>query len=106
MIGHSQTRSGNIESSTDDYVSGIIQSNSYLREQSRRTRTTVGGRSGFMSVLGGQSPVTGQSELVTVFTTLLRNGDIAYIALVVPQAEGQTYNDAFQLMLRSVRFND
>ena len=101
-----QRSSGNLRQDTDQYIQGILQANSYLRAQSNYQRTTVGGRTGLGIVLAGRSPVTGEEEVTTVYTTQLRNGDLFYMVTVAPQDESYNYNNAFRNMIRTVRFND
>jgi hypothetical protein len=57
-------------------------------------------------VLAGASPVTGRNEVVTVYTTYLRNGQLFYIVTVVPENEASTYNNAFRNLVGRVQLND
>lgn len=106
MVGIHRGSGGSLSQSTEDYVNGILQSNTYLRQRGGYTRATVAGRSGYSTVLSGRSPVTGRTENVTVFTAPIRSGDILYIAAVVPSDEAVRYNTAFRTMVSSIRLND
>jgi Zn-dependent protease with chaperone function len=106
MVGLSRARGANFDQATQDYVDGLIQSNSYLRQQGGFTRATVSGRQSYMTTLTGRSPVTGRNETVTIYTVPLRSGDLLYIAAVVPSDESFRYNSAFRSMISSVRLND
>ena len=53
--------------------------------------------------LVGRSPVTGQIEVVNVYVTMLRSGDIFYVNLVAPQREYRTFEPAFVQVLRSIQ---
>jgi len=99
-------RSNNLRQSTDDLISGLLQSNSYLSQQSGYQRVNVGGRSGLQMSLSGRSNVTGQNETVTVATTQLRNGNLFYLIFVSPQSEQGNYQRTFSTVLRSVRLTD
>jgi len=105
MMGVAQTRSANISQATQEYVEGLLQSNNYLQQQNNYSRATLAGRSGLATVLSGRSPVTGRTEIVTVYTTSLRSGYLFYVITVVPQNEAATYDYAFRNMLRSLRLN-
>jgi beta-barrel assembly-enhancing protease len=105
LIGVTPARSRNLSQDTEDYVQGLMQSNNYLRQQSGYSRVSVGGRSGLGTVLSGRSPITGNTEIVTVYTTYLRNGGMFYVITVAPQNESSTYDYAFRTMLRSLRLN-
>lgn len=106
MVGLAKTRGGSFDQATRDYVEGLVQSNSYLRQQGGFTRTTVAGRQSYMTTLSGRSPVTGRNETVTVYTVPMRSGDLLYIAAVAPSDDAYRYNSAFRTMIRSVRLND
>ena len=106
MIGVTRSRGGSFDQATQEYVQGLVQSNSYLRQQSGFTRTSVGGRQAYATTLAGRSPVTGRNETVTVYTVPLRSGDLLYIAAVAPSDEAFRYNSAFRTMIGSVRLND
>ncbi|MDQ3798076.1 MAG: M48 family metalloprotease [Acidobacteriota bacterium] len=103
MIGIAQTQSANLSQGTQEYVEGLLQSNNYLRQQSNYSRAVIAGRSGLATVLAGRSPVTNRNEIVTVYTTTLRNGYLFYVITVVPQNEAASYDYAFRNMLRSLR---
>ncbi len=106
MIGVARSGNGNLQQVTQDYINGILQSNSYLRQRSGFSRTTLAGRTGYMTVLSGQSPITGRVELVNVYVTQLRNGDLFYVDTVVPENESSRYNSAFRNLINSIRISD
>jgi hypothetical protein len=104
MIGLDLT-GGDLAQATEDYLNSILQSNSYLRQRSSFSRTTVAGRSGYTAVLSGRSPVTGRTEIVTIYTTQLRSGELFYAATVVPETDSSRYSTAFRTMINSIRLN-
>ena len=108
LIGMAQARSNNLTQATEDYINGLLQAegNNYLRQESDYARANIGGRNGLATVLTGRSPLTNQNEIVTVYTTQLRNGGLFYVVTVAPQNEVSSYNAAFRNMLRSLRLND
>lgn len=106
MIGLSRSRGGTFDQAAQDYVDGIVQSNSYLRQQGGFSRATVAGRQSYVTTLSGRSRVTGRNETVTVYTVPMRSGDLLYIAAVSPSDESFRYNSAFRTMVGSVRLND
>ncbi|MEO5858306.1 MAG: M48 family metallopeptidase [Pyrinomonadaceae bacterium] len=106
MVGLSRTRGGSFDQATQEYVDGLVQSNSYLRQQGGFTRTTIAGRQAYLTTLAGRSPVTGRNETVTVYTVPMRSGDLLYIAAVAPSDESFRYNSAFRSMVGSIRLND
>jgi beta-barrel assembly-enhancing protease len=106
LIGLFQSQSKNLNDATDEYVSGILKGNDYLRQQSGYTRATISGRNALATVLSGRSPVTGKAEVATVYTTQLRNGQLFYLVAVSPQDESSNYNYAFRNMIRSIRLSE
>jgi hypothetical protein len=59
-----------------------------------------------VATLTNVSEVTGRGESVTVFTTLLRDGNFFYCIAVVPQDEYQAYQRPFQRVTQSIRLSD
>ncbi len=106
ILGVDQEQSTDLRGATDQYLSELLQGNSYLRQQNNATGTTVSGRAGYVTTLSGQSPLTGRMEQVTVVTTILRDGRIMYLDFVVPQDEARNYQRAFNTILRSLQLND
>lgn len=106
LIGIQRNNGGSLQQNTESYINNILQANTFLRAQSRYSRVNVGGRSGLGIMLAGTSPVTGRTEVDTVYTTQLRNGDLFYVVTVVPQSESSNYNYAFRNMINSIRIND
>lgn len=108
LIGVTQTRSRDLGQATEEYVNSLLQnqSNSYLRQQSNFSRTSIDGRAAYATVLSGRSPITGRTEVVNLYTTQLSNGSLLYIAMVAPQEESSRYNNAFRNLVRSAQIND
>jgi Zn-dependent protease with chaperone function len=106
LIGTYKTQSRNLGEATDEYVKGILQSNNYLRQNSGYTRTVISGRTAYSTILSGTSPITGRTEMATVYTTTLSDGQLFYVVTVVPQNEASNYNYAFRNMIRSIRLSD
>jgi hypothetical protein len=105
MIGVVKANSG-FQQALQEYINSVLQANDYLRQTSGFTRTSIGGRSGYMTELSGRSPVTGRNELVTVYALQLRSGDLFYLDTVVPEDESYRYESAFRNMVSSIRIND
>ena len=106
MIGAARTNSSNLLQSTRDYVNELLQANTYLRQTGGLQRANVAGRTGYATVLSGRSNVTGETEVVTVYTAQLRSGDLFFVAAVAPQDEAYRYTSVFRNMVSSIRLND
>lgn len=108
LIGGAQANSRNLSQATDEYIDSLLQAagNEHLRQTSNPYRTTISRREGLATVLSGRSPITGRTEVATVYTTQLRNGGLFYVITVVPENEASRYNNAFRNMLGSIVIND
>ncbi len=106
MVGVANVQDNDLLRASQSYVDGILQSNQYLRQQSNLSGTSIGGRRGYITQASGISPVTRETEVVTIYTTQLRNGALFYTITVAPRDETRNYNRAFRNMLNSIRFND
>lgn len=105
-IGIAQTNSRNLQQATNDFLSGLQQGNGNLRARSGYQRAYVAGRNGLSISLSNTNEATGRPEIVNVFTTQLRNGELMYIIMVAPESDYNNYQSTFQNVLRSVQLND
>lgn len=106
MIGAFRPRNSGAANAAREYVSNMLQSNSYLTQQSNLTGARISGRQGYTTTLSGRSPVTGRNETVTIYTVPLRSGDLLYVAAVAPETESYRYSSIFRSMIGSLQLND
>lgn len=106
MIGVYRGQTTDLASSSRDFVNGLLQANSYLRQSSNFQNSRLGGRQALVTQLSGRSPIYGSTEVVTIYTAQLRNGEMFYFAAVAPQNAPARYNTAFRGMLNSIRLSD
>ena len=106
FIGTYKARSRNLSEATEEYVEELLRNNTYLSGNSGYTRTVVSGRTAYARVFSGRSPVTNATEITTVYTLILSDGQLLYIATVSPQNQAASYNTAFRNLIRSIRLND
>jgi Zn-dependent protease with chaperone function len=105
VAGVVNTRTDNLEQASDMLIGSLLQNNGYLQPQDRYLRSSMGRRRALSISLTGNSPVTGRTETVNVYTSILRNGWLFYILNVAPKDEYGQYQRAFNEMIRSVRLN-
>lgn len=105
IVGVVNAQGNNLHEASQRYLEALLQSNPYLRQQRGFRGTTIDGRRGLNTRLAGRSNVTGRSEVVTVYTTMLPNGNLFYLIGVAPRDQSQVYNRAFRTMLQSLDFN-
>jgi len=102
MVGVAQVQGTNTQQAAQEYLNGVLQGNSYLQQHGGFTRYNLNGRQGYTTTLSGQSPVTGRTEVVTIYTALVSEGQLFYVATVVPQDESTRYSAAFRSLLTSI----
>jgi beta-barrel assembly-enhancing protease len=105
-LGVAQTQSRNLQRATDEFIQGLAQGNNQMRQQSGYQRSYIGGRNALAMTLTNVNEATGRQEVVTVFTTMLRNGELFYVISVAPNNEYGTYSRVFQNVVRSIQLND
>jgi hypothetical protein len=107
MIGRYRGSTGDLQRNTEEYINGVLQGNSYLRGRSGGSQNfSIDGRRAIANAFAGTSPVTGSTELVTIYTVGLNSGEIFYAVTVVPEREYNGYDPAFRRTIRSIRLND
>ena len=104
--GITRNETHSLQEATEEFIDGLSESNPSLRASGRLQNTTLSGRNGVMAILRNVSEVTGRGETVTVFTTLLRDGNLFYCITVAPEDDYQTYQRSFQRVTQSIRLID
>lgn len=106
MIGVIPANGRNLQQASEGLVRSLVQRSSYLRQQSNFMRGQVGGRAGLAVVLAGKWSATNRAEVVTAYTTTLRNGNLLFVLTAVPQEDVLPYRPMFVTMMRSLRINE
>jgi Zn-dependent protease with chaperone function len=105
-VGVAQSQGGNLRQATDAFINSLAQGNRNIRQQSQYQRGNISGRNALAINLSNVNEATGRNEIISVYTTLLRNGGLFYMIAVAPQNEYNSYQGAFRNVLGSVRLND
>jgi Zn-dependent protease with chaperone function len=106
MIGVRPAQRRPLDQTTTAYINEVLQNNDYLTQQGGLKSGALANRNAFAATLAGVSPVTGQTELVTVYTMQLKSGEVFFVATVVPEKESSAYNATFRSVLGSIKLND
>ncbi len=106
MTGFESTQSRDLATNSQNYVNSVLQGNTYLSQRSGFVQTNISGRQGYSVQLSGRSQLTGRTEIVTIYTTQLRNGQLFYLVTVAPSDEAASYSQAFRSIINSVQIND
>lgn len=105
-FGVGQTQSRNLQQATQEFLNGLAQGNSNLRQRTGFQRSTLSGRTALTMSLTNVNEATGQAEVVNVVTTQLRSGQLFYMIAVAPQNEARSFQAAFNNILRTVQLRD
>jgi Zn-dependent protease with chaperone function len=106
QVGTIRAQSTSLRSATDELINGLTQDNQDLRRNGGYQRETLGRREGLSVLLTNVSAITRRPEVVTVYTALLRSGDLFYLIAVAPQDEIQNYQSTFMAIVGAVDLND
>ena len=102
QVGTTRAESNNLQSATERFLNGLAQGNRNLQQQGGYQRTNFGNRNGLGVTLSNISEATGRREMVSIMTTMLRNGDLFYVIFVVPQDEYNNYQRVFGNIARNI----
>src|SRR5258706_11231828 len=106
QIGAIHASSKNLREATDKLINGLTQDNQELRRNGSNRRETLGRREGLSVSLNDVSEITRKPENVTIYTAMLRNGDLFYVVAVAPQDQYRNYESAFLGILGTLDLND
>jgi hypothetical protein len=87
-------------------IEQLRQNNPQIRQNRQFTSFNFSGRSGLATVLTNVSEVTGQEEGIALYTTLLADGSLFYVAGVAPSREFARYQSVFNQVVRSIQLTD
>jgi hypothetical protein len=105
-VGVMRGSGGSLQQSTEELLQAFARGNPRLRRQSDYSRTNIDGRQGLTTTLNNVSEVSGDSELITVSTTRLRDGRVLFLIGVAPQDQTRTYFNTFSRVRQSLQIMD
>jgi hypothetical protein len=95
-----------LRAATDELVDSLRRGNQNLSSASRYLRWSVGDRSGLRTTMSNSSEASGRREIVELFTTQLRDGNLFYVLGVAPREDFDEYDDVFRRVVGSIRFTE
>ena len=104
QVGLTRNETHDLQTSTDELLQSLAQSNPRLSRNSGSARGAIGGRTGLRTLLSNQNEVTGRTERIALYTTLLDDGTLFYMVGVAPDNEFNTYDQVFNRVAGSVQF--
>lgn len=102
QIGASRVNERTLRQATDDLVNLLSQGNRSLRRRSEFRPERIASKDALSIVLTNISEGTGQTEYVTLYTTLLSAGNLLYVICVAPEGDYPSYQTVFQKIVRSI----
>ncbi len=105
MLGAAAVQSKNLPQISEQLIATVLKGNPHLQRQGNSTNASIGGRPAVVNVLSGVWS-DGKTEIVTVYTLLLPNGQFLYMTAVTPESDAAQYREAFNKILAGIAFNN
>ena len=102
-FGVARNESHDLQAATEELIQSLAQGNPSLRRSAGYDRVNIGGSRGLRTILTNRNDATGQDEMIEVFTTQLRNGNLLYALGVAPRDEFSTYSNVFGRVIGSLQ---
>ena len=90
---------------TQSYLERLLKSGPNVKSESEPAEITVGASAALATRLSGDSPYSGGHREINVVVTVDRGSTMAVLMLVAPSAQFTRLDDAFQALIRSLRFS-
>jgi hypothetical protein len=101
----SQSQGQGLRVANEQKVNELLQSNRSMRQLGRAVGSNTGTRYWLRTEFTNTNEATGRTETIALASTLLRNGEVLFIATVVPQSDAGRFQSAFATILSSVQIN-
>ncbi|MGA9771810.1 MAG: M48 family metalloprotease [Blastocatellia bacterium] len=105
FIGALQPQGTDLKTANAAFVEEQLRSNPDFRIERGPENYDFGGRQGFATLVSGPSPVTGVIEVDVIYTTALSDGRMFYFITISPKDEYQSYRQAFEHVINSIRLS-
>ncbi len=106
QVGAIRAQSNSLRAATDELIRELTQGNQNLRKNGAYQSETIARRDALAVSLTNISEMSGRPELVTLYTTMLKSGELFYLVAVSPQDESQDYQRTFLAVLGTVSINE
>jgi hypothetical protein len=104
-FGVARASSRDLHDATQTLIGAFARSNPDLRQTSDARDIRLSQRGGLGVSLINRSQ-RGQTERIGVYTTFLADGNLFYLATIVPEDEADRYGPVFERIARSLRLRD
>ena len=103
FAGTVAAQSSDLEMANNQFIRSQIEANPDFRVARQPQQIDFGGRAGYATVVAGLSTVTGTMEVDVIYTTASSDGRLFYVVTMAPEAEIESYENAFRQTLGSIR---
>jgi hypothetical protein len=104
-FGVTKAASRDLREATNAWLKAVSQSNPELRLAGDQQAVRISQRSGLSTPLVNPSPLGGR-ELIGLYTTFLADGSLFYYLTIVPEKDGQTFQETFRRVGESIRLTE
>ena len=105
-IGLARNETHDLRTATQELIDSLRRGNPDLRAPADYDRARVGNRDGLHAELLNRSEATGEPEIIDLFTTSLRDGNLFYLIGVAPRDDRRDYEPAFRRVVDSLQIRD
>jgi hypothetical protein len=102
--GVARQEAHDLQTATNELVQSLAQSNPRMSRGGASDRGTIGGLAALRTSLSNQNDVTGRTERIEIYTTLLNDGTLFYLIGVAPDNEYGAYQPVFTRVASSIKF--
>ena len=102
--GLTRNETHDLQTATNELVQSLSQSNPRMSRSTGSDRGSIGGRTGLRTLLTNQNDVTGRTERIALYSTLLDDGTLFYLIGVAPDNEFNAYDQVFNRVASSIQF--
>ncbi len=102
--GYGQASGMTPEAATNQLIAALQQSNKNMRVVRRQGTVNMNGERGLSTFLSNDSPIQNRGRETNWLVTLPRPEGLLFFVFTAPEREFQSYENAFQQILYSVRF--
>jgi hypothetical protein len=103
FVGVVRVQQGDLRSATEAFIQRQIDTNTDFGLARAPQQIDLGGKRGYVSAVSGPSAISGVMEVDVTYTTVTSDGRMFYLITIAPEDERESYQAAFQQILRSLQ---
>jgi peptidase M48-like protein len=103
FVGVVPVQQSDLRKATEAFIQQQIETNTDFGVVSAPQQVNFGGKKGYVAAVSGPSAISGVTEVDTTYTTATNDGRMMYLITIAPEDEAESYQAAFQQILRSLR---